>query len=80
MRKIVITTRRGSGDCYVARAVGLAVTASSTSDPLTAVQRVALKVKLWRRPGDVTSLKFERYGITIKCVSASTYHATWEAK
>ena len=80
VRKVVITTRRGSGDCYVARAVGLNVTASSTSDPLSAAQRVALKLFLGRSGGCVDSLSFDRRAIKVKLLAASRYQATWEEK
>lgn len=77
---IIIFTRRGSGDCYVARAEGM--TASCTSSPRQAAERLALKLKLRRK--DVCALKFEEHGITLKQITegefgACQYKASWES-
>ena len=80
-RTIYIFTRRGSGDCYAARVQDLGVTASCTSSPVKAAQRVAMKVKLGLK--DVTGLIFEHHGITMKSIQEDSfgvgqYKAEWE--
>jgi hypothetical protein len=78
---VVIFTRRGSGDCYVAKAQGLGVTASCTDSPARAAERCALKVKTGRK--DVVGLTIETEGIELRCETAGdfgacTFSARWE--
>jgi hypothetical protein len=80
MRQVVfIFTRRGSGDCFVARGAG--ITASSTSSPQGAAERVALKIKLGRK--DVCGLSIEDHGIVLEPITegefgVGQYKASWE--
>lgn len=73
---ITIGVRRSSGDSYVAYTPQLRLSASSTSDAMFAVERVALKAKLKLK--DVTGLYFEQFGITIKPITSTTFLAEWE--
>jgi hypothetical protein len=78
---IYIFTRRGSGDCYIARAQGLGITASCTSSPIQAAERCAMKVRLGRK--DVTGLLFEDQDITINEIvsgafGVAQYKAEWK--
>lgn len=73
---IIIVSRPGA-DANVARAVGLNITASSTSSARTAAERVAIKVKTGVR-GSVEWQDPKAHGITIKEVSPTWYQASWE--
>jgi hypothetical protein len=76
MRTVVINVREYGGS-YIARAVGLGISASCTSAALWAVERCALKCKLGRGV-DAARIDFQTAGIALKNTTKQTYLAEWD--
>lgn len=76
--KTKLTIRlRSYGDAYVARCKGQ--TASCTSDALTAVERLAMKLKgLPIDHKDPSYIPFEDCNITVQYINSTTYTAQWD--